>query len=137
MTDLERAREVFADNPYALELTGCTLEDVGPGFARCALKIEPKHLNSLGKVMGGAIYTLADMAYAVASNFDRDVFVTSAGTLYFLKAAEGGTLTATARELRAGRRTCTFAIEVRDDANDLVAHGSFSGALVQERKKST
>lgn len=134
MTDLERARRVFADNPYALTLTGCTIEAVGAGYAKCCLAVEPKHLNSLGAVMGGAIYTLADMAYAVASNFDRDVFVTQSSSLYFVKAASGGVLTAEARELRAGRRTCTFSVEVRDDSGALIAHGTMAGTRVMERK---
>ncbi len=133
MTDLERARKVFGTVGYAMELTGCVIEEVAPGFARCTLKIEDKHRNGLGAVMGGAIYTLADMAYAVASNFDRDVFVTSSSHIYFLKSARTGTLTATAREVRSGRQTCLFEVEIRDDAGDEIAHASIGGTLVKRR----
>lgn len=133
MTDLERARKVFGTVGYAMELTGCVIEEVAPGFARCSLKIEDKHRNGLGHVMGGAIYTLADMAYAVASNFDRDVFVTSSSHIYFLKSADTGTLTATAREIRSGRQTCLFEVEIRDDLGDEVAHATVGGTLIKRR----
>lgn len=133
MTDLERARKVFGTVGYAMELTGCVIEEVAPGFARCSLKIEDKHRNGLGHVMGGAIYTLADMAYAVASNFDRDVFVTSSSNIYFLKSADTGTLTATAREIRSGRQTCLFEVEIRDDAGDEVARATVGGTLIKHR----
>lgn len=133
MTDLERARRVFGTVGYAMELTGCVIEEAAPGFARCSLKIEDKHRNGLGTVMGGAIYTLADMAYAVASNFDRDVFVTSSSHIYFLKSAVSGTITATAREIRSGRQTCVFEVEVRDDAGDEVAHATIGGTLIKKR----
>ncbi len=133
MTDLERARKVFGTVGYAMELTGCVIEEVAPGFARCSLKIEDKHRNGLGHVMGGAIYTLADMAYAVASNFDRDVFVTSSSNIYFLKSADTGTLTATAREVRSGRQTCLFEVEICDDAGDEVAHATIGGTLIKRR----
>lgn len=131
MTDLERARKVFASVHYAMELTGCVIEEVASGYARCSLKIEDKHRNGSRNVMGGAIYTLADMAYAVASNFDRGNFVTSSSHIYFLKSAHTGTLTATAREVRSGRQTCLFEVEIRDDSGDEIAHATIGGTLVQ------
>ena len=133
MTDLERARKVFGTVGFAMELTGCVIEEIGSGFARCSLKIEDKHRNGLGHVMGGAIYTLVDMAYAVASNFDRDVFVTSSSSIYFLKSADSGTLTACAREIRSGRQTCLFEVEVRDDAGDEIAHAAVGGTRIEPR----
>lgn len=134
MTDLERARRVFGTVGYATELTGCVIEAVGDGCARCSLKIEDKHRNGLGLAMGGAIYTLADMAYAVAANFDRDTFVTTSSSIYFLKSAAGGTLTATAREIRSGRRSCLFEVQVCDDAGELVARATIGGTKIRTRR---
>lgn len=133
MSDLERARRVFANVRYAVDLTGCVIEEVASGYARCSLKIEDKHRNGLGYVMGGAIYTLADMAYAVAANFDRDDFVTSSSHIYFLKSAKTGTLMATAREVRSGRQTCLFEVEIRDDAGEEVAHATVGGTRIERR----
>ena len=35
------------------------------------MKIEPRHRNAAGIIMGGAIFTLADFAFAVASNHEK------------------------------------------------------------------
>jgi len=135
MTDLERARAVFMKTPFAAQLTGCGIEDVGPGYARCSLALEPRHMNSLGQPMGGAIFTLADFAFAIASNFDRDVFVSTSADVHFIAAAKGGTLYAEAREIRSGRRTCLFSVEVSDELGTQVAYVTVSGMLVRQRKR--
>lgn len=85
--------------------------------------------------MGGAIFTLADFAFGVASNFDRDVFVSTAADVHFIAEARGDILTAEAKELRAGRRTCLFSVEVSDERGARVAYMTISGMLVRERAK--
>lgn len=133
MTDVERARQVFAGNYFA-QWIGCDIDDVAPGYARCSMALRPEHNNALGRVMGGAIYTLADFAYAVASNFDRDVFVTGSSHIRFLRAATGTRLVAEARELRSGRRSCLYEVEIRDDAGELVALAQVGGSFLMKRK---
>ncbi len=133
MTDVERARKVFAGNYFA-QWIGCDIDAVAPGYARCSMELRPEHNNALGRVMGGAVYTLADFAYAVASNFDRDVFVTSSSDIRFLRAATGTRLVAEAREVRSGRRSCLFEVEIRDDRGELVALAEVAGSLLMKRK---
>ena len=135
MTDLERARQVFAGNYFA-QWIGCDIDAVAPGYARCSMELRPEHDNALGRVMGGAIYTLADFAYAVASNFDRDVYVTQNSNIRFLYGARGGTLMAEAREVRSGKTSCLFEIEIRDEEGNLVAHVTAGGHLVKKRKEN-
>lgn len=136
MTDLERAKKVFSGERFAVGRVGCVIEEVRPGWARCSLPLEDDHLNSLGRAMGGAVYTLADFAYAVASNFDRDVYVTTSSEIHFLAPATGGKLIAEARQIRCGRRTCLFEITVTDEAGTSVAFVTASGMTVQKRKDS-
>lgn len=124
MTDLERARRVFSRTAFAVTLTGCVIEAVAP-----------EHLNALGQPMGGAVFTLADFAFGVASNFDRDVFVTTSAETHFLTPAKGAVLTAEARELRCGRRTCLFEVTVRDELGTDVAYMTMSGLKTMERRK--
>lgn len=135
MTDLERARNVFSGDRFAAK-TGCVIEAVRPGWARCSLTLTPDHLNAMGRAMGGALYTLADFAYAVASNFDRDVFVTTSSDIHFLTAVSAGTLTAEARQIRCGRRACLFEITISDEDGRAVACGTSSGMLILKRKGS-
>ncbi len=137
MTDLERARAIFqARGTFAEGLVGCRIDAVGPGYALCSLALEEKHLNGLGSAMGGVIFTLADYAYAVASNFDRDVFVTSASNIRYIKGARSGQrITAEAREIRSGRRSCLFEVAIRDEAGELLALADVAGTMTQERTK--
>lgn len=133
MTDLERARKVFMTTTFATERTGCVIDDVSDGYARCSLTLGPEHMNSLGVPMGGAVFTLADFAFGVASNFDRDVFVSRSADIHFLAPARGATLYAEAREIRSGRRTCLFSVTVSDDLGATVAHVTISGSKVKDR----
>lgn len=133
MTDLDRARRVFHSTTYATEVTGCVIDAVADGYARCSLALEPRHMNTLGVPMGGAVFTLADFAFGVASNFDRDVFVSSAADVHFLAPARGSALIAEARQIRCGRRTCLFSVTVTDDLGTSVAYLAVSGVKVRER----
>ena len=134
MTDLERARAVFGKDRFAAE-TGCVIEAAETGYARCSLTLEPRHRNALGAPMGGAVFTLADFAFAVASNFDRDVYVSTSADVHFLTAARGTTLRAEAREIRCGRRTCLFEVTVTDELGTQVAYLTVAGMLVLRRGK--
>ena len=133
MTDLERARKVFMTTTYATDLTGCVIDAVANGYARCSLTLGQEHMNSLGVPMGGAVFTLADFAFGVASNFDRDVFVSRSAQIHFLAPARGKTLYAEASEIRSGRRTCLFSVAVTDDEGTDVAYVTVSGSPVKER----
>lgn len=133
MTDLERARRVFQTTTFATEGAGCVIDAVSDGFAKCSMALGPGHMNSLGMPMGGAVFTLADFAFGVASNFDRDVFVSSAAEIHFLAPSRGAVLTAEAREIRSGRRTCLFAVTVTDDLGQTVAYVTVTGMKVMTR----
>ena len=135
MTELERARRVFQKNTFATEAAGCVIDAVGLGFARCSMALTPRHRNALGAPMGGAVFTLADFAFGVASNFDRDVFVTTGAESRFLAAAKGDRLTAEAREVRCGRRTCLFEVNVTDEEGTLTAYFTIEGRLTRVRRK--
>lgn len=134
MTDLERAKEVFMTTTFATEQTGCVIEAVAEGYAKCSMAVTPKHMNSLGVCMGGAIFTLADFAFGIASNFDRDVFVSSAADIHFINPGTGKKLYAEAKQVRAGRRTCLFAVTVTDETGEQVAYVTVSGVKIRERK---
>ena len=135
MTDLERAREIFGKTTFAVERTGCVIDAVSSGYAKCSMAIGPEHMNPLGVPMGGAVFTLADFAFGVASNFDRDVFVSSAAEIHFLATAKGSCLYAEAKEIRSGRRTCLFSVTVTDELGTNVAYVTVSGVRVRERGK--
>jgi acyl-CoA thioesterase len=111
----------FLKNDHFATHSSIELVSIAPGEARAKMTVGPHHLNGLGTVMGGAIFTLADFAFAAASNSHGTVAVAINVSISFLKAVNAGTLWADAREISKNFKLGTYTVEVKDDAGDLVA----------------
>ena len=109
------------------------LLSVSPGQARARMAIHPHHHNGVGTVMGGAIFTLADFAFAAASNSHGTVAVAINVNISFLKAATTGTLWAEAREISKNFKIGSYTVEVKDDQGELVA--LFQGMAYRKKDK--
>ncbi len=120
MTDVERARAFFSADHFAMGM-GIQIDEVEEGLARCSLSVSQRHMNADGHVMGGVIFTLADFAFAVAANLNRPATVTLSSQVTFLCPPVGGSLTAEAKRLRQGRRTCYYEVKVLDAVDTVVA----------------
>ena len=121
MTDLEKAKELFNDDKFATESTGIEILAVKAEYAKCYLKLQPKHLNANDRVMGGAIFTLADFTFAVAANYDQTPCVTRTSEITFLSQPKGDTLIAESKLIKDGHTACTYQISVNDEFSDPVA----------------
>ena len=109
------------------------LVDAGFGWAKASMKIEEFHFNGARTVHGGAIFTLADFAFAVASNSHGTLAMGINTSVSFVKAALAGTLYADARELSRNAKLATYSVMITDDAGDTVA--IFQG-MVYRKKES-
>jgi len=121
MNSLQEIREYFTADAF-IQHVGISIDEVQPGFARCSMKIQPKHLNAEGVAMGGALFTLADICAGIAANFGgvpRTVSLTAEIT--YLNAAKGGTLTAEARTIKNGSSTCSLLTMIYDEAGVEIA----------------
>ena len=65
---MQELKKFFSTEDLFARHAGIELVDVGSGWAKASMKIEPFHFNGAKTVHGGAIFTLADFAFAVASN---------------------------------------------------------------------
>ena len=126
MEDLDKIREFFAKDRFATE-NGAVIEAVGKITATVGMKIESRHRNAAGIVMGGAIFTLADFAFAVASNHEKLGTVSLNANITFLRASKGDKLIATAECVRDGRTTCYYRVSVIDNTGALIAEITTSG----------
>ena len=120
MVDIETVREVFAKDRFAVA-AGIEILEADTGYARCRMEIRDVHRNGMDAVMGGAVYTLADYAFAVASNVGQPATVTMDSAVTFLRGTKGKALYAEARCIKAGGRTCCFDITVKDDLGEEIA----------------
>ncbi len=133
MSELDRAREEFSKDLYATKLSGVEILEVGDDYARCGMKLTGDHRNAYGGVMGGAIYTLADFTFAVASNFRKDKLTASlVGQATFLSMTHGKELFGEARLIKDGRQNCFYEVRVSDNLGKDIAVVSFTGAHIDK-----
>ena len=123
---LKRVRERFADDRYATE-NGAVIEEVGEGYARIVMELDEQHYNEVGGVMGGAIFTVADFAFAVASNWQEKTVVSQTAQITYLGKVKGKRMIAEARQVKDGRSMCYYVVEVTDELGSKVAHVTSSG----------
>ena len=130
MSDLKEVKEYFDKDFYASRQTGIEIVAAEPGYAKCSLKIEEKHKNSRGRVMGGVSFTMADYAFAVAANFKQRPTVTHTSQIIYLASPRGSVLYAEAKRIRSGRSTCLYEIRVSDDTGEDIAFVTATGFII-------
>ena len=122
----EEARSHFAGDKFATQATGITIEAVGDSYAKCILEIADRHLNQRGTVMGGAIFTLADFAVAVASNHEGRDAVSLSSSINYLSVPKGDRLYAEAHGVKDGHKVCVFQVDIYDNLEVKVACALFT-----------
>ena len=123
-TPLDQIRAFFADDRFAYEACGCRIVEASRGHAVTEFVVTARHRNAMGAVMGGAIFTLADYALAVACNMGEKPTVSVSNTIEFLSGARGDRLIATCDADKSGRSLGFYTVDVRDELGTHVARMS-------------
>ena len=130
---LEEARALFSKDLYATKLSGIRIDRFGENYAKCSMPLTADHRNAYGGIMGGCIYTLADFAFAVASNFEKEnLSVSLVGQATFLNMSKGSILYAEAKLIKDGRTNCFYEVMITDNLGKEIAVVSFTGAHVNK-----
>ncbi len=133
MMTLEEARGYFADDIYAMSTTGIEIDDIGENWAQCSLSIEKRHMAVGDHVMGGAIYTLADFAFAVASNSGDQITFTTTSSITYLSQPKDMKLIARCQCIRDGRKTCYYETKITDGLGNMVACITSNGMHIEKK----
>ena len=112
--DLEDARNFFVKDHFATD-NGITLDEIGDDWAKTSMVITDKHRNAQGGIMGGAIFTLADLAFAAACNSVYSPSVAQQMSVNFLSGSRGTKLFAVAKCRKDGRTSGVYNIDVTDN----------------------
>lgn len=112
-------------NDRFARLVGIRLVEAAPGRAVAELELKEEHLNGVDRVQGGVVFTLADYAFAAASNAEGFPTVGVNVNISFFRAPKGPVIRALAREIQAGKRICGYQVDVLDADDSMVA--SFAG----------
>jgi acyl-CoA thioesterase len=129
--DLDRIREFFSADRFAMA-AGIVIDSVDEDRVECSMEITGAHRNASGAVQGGAIFTLADLTFAVHANLDmaggadQGATVAQSCSISFLKSSRGKRLIARSACLSRGRTISVYRISVEDDLGVLIAemHGN-------------
>ncbi len=117
---VEEARTYFVKDRFATD-NGITLDDLSDEKSVCSMTITERHQNAYGGVMGGAIFTLADFAFATIANQVHLSTVAQQVSINYLSAPKGKKLIATSSVKKNGRSSMVINVDVVDDTGRDIA----------------
>jgi acyl-CoA thioesterase len=121
---IEELRGKSEGEPIASFL-GTKLQGLSPGYAKVSMKLRPEYTNFNGLIFGGIIMSLADQAFAYATN---SVFIPNVASQFNIHFAAGPAvddeLTAECRVVKSGRRVCISEMTVSNQDGKLIAKAS-------------
>lgn len=125
MTDEERARRIvahmFENDPFSQWL-GVERLVTEPGHCRLRMTVRREMLNGFAIAHGGITFSLADSAFAFASNSrGRHAVSIDTSISHMVSLKEGDTITATAIEEQLSHRIGHYRVEVRQESGEMVA----------------
>ena len=131
--EMEKIKRYFETHDKLGRHLGIKLLEVSEGVAKVKMEIRESHLNGIGTVHGGTIFTLADVAFAAASNSHGTIAVAVNVSISFLRAASQGVLYAEAREVSRNPKLANYDVRVTDGDENLIA--VFQGLAYRKKDK--
>ena len=124
--------EYFRGDNFARE-NGISLVSCKPGHAIVKVEITERHLNGAGVVHGGLLFTLADFAFAAATNSYGNVALSINATMSFFEKSDSGTIIAEAIEVARSNKLIHCDISIRQENGTLLAN--FKGTAYVTKTK--
>lgn len=125
---LEKFKKKFEHADRFAELMGLQVVEGHLGYGKVSLPFCEKLTNASGSPQGGALFALADIAFALACNYGEEtIMVTSNANMAFIRGTRKGPLTAEGKKIAGGRKLANYLVEVRDGDGELIATGLFEG----------
>lgn len=118
----ERCAHAMFERDRASQAAGMRIEAVAPGYARVSMRLDSEMINGHQTAHGGAIFTLADSAFAFACNSRNVVSVAQHCEItYVTPAREGEMLIAEACEVNLTGRFGIYDVTVAAEDGRVVA----------------
>ena len=125
-------KEFIANDRFA-EWLGIELLEASQGSAKAQLEIKDEHLNGVGIAQGGAIFSLADLAFAAAANSRGNIALAINASISFLQPATKGMLYAEAIEISMNHKIASYTVNVRNSNKELIA--CYQGMAYRKKEK--
>ena len=124
---MEEMEAFFNGDQFVTKAAGCRIVEGWKGHGVAEMELANIHKNAQGNIMGGAIFTLADFALALASNIGGGPVVNAMSTISYMSTTRGTKLIATADLEKAGRHLSFYTVTVTDDTDRLIAKMDITG----------
>ena len=112
---------------------GIKVDEVRSGYARAHVIARKEYQNFSGYVHGGLMFSLADQAFAAASNSLEHIALALQMSINYLSPPiAGDELTAEAYQVHSGRKISVYRIEIKNSSGKLVA--DCQGTVYQKRR---
>ncbi|SPF53049.1 conserved hypothetical protein [Candidatus Desulfosporosinus infrequens] len=123
-----KLRKLLENDRFAAFI-GIELVEMEPGYAKVKMEISESHLNGVDMIQGGAIFTLADFAFAAAANASGQTTVGINANIAYFRASKGDTLIAEAKEVATSQKIAHYNVDVFNESKDHIAQVSFTGYI--------
>ena len=123
---MEKWKEFFKADRFATH-AGVELLEVKPGYARASMLVTKEHLNAGGVCQGGALFTLADLAFAAAANSREQLTLSINANITFLRSVKEGYVYVEATEVFNHHRVPFIEVRLTDEAGELIGVMTSSG----------
>jgi uncharacterized protein (TIGR00369 family) len=124
---VERINKIVNNSPF-FKLISMQIRDIGAGYSVIEIDLAQKHLQPFGYVHGGVFASIIDAAAFWALYYDIDEKDAGATTvdlkLNYLEPAQSGKLIAKGRRIRMGKTLGYAEVEVSDENEKILAHGT-------------
>ena len=118
--------EFFKNDRFAA-MAGVELMEISEGYAKARMLITPEHLNGGGVCQGGALFTLADLAFAAAVNSHLVLTFSTTSTITIFRSVVEGYVFAEANEIVNHPRLPYAEVKITDEKGQLIAIFTSSG----------
>ena len=119
-------KDFFLKDRFAV-LAGAELMEIRVGYAKARMKVTESHLNGGDVCQGGALFTLADLAFAAAVNSHLTLTFSTSSQITFIRPVASGYVYAEAVEIVNHKRMPFAEVRITDEEGQLVAVFSSSG----------
>lgn len=132
MTDTETGKKEALDKYYKrivefrdmgfMKDIGLKSLEIGEGYAKSEVVIEPRHINPIGSVHGGVLYTIADAVGGTAAVSRGKMVTTLSGSMNYLRPAINcKKVIGESREIKVGKNVCVYEVMLRDETGKELA----------------
>ena len=101
---------------------GVDIVEIKEGYSKIKMKVREEMMNGLNVIHGGIAFSLADSAFAFACNSRNNLSLALETSISFLKPVFiDDELTAEAKEIRNGKSTGVYMVDITNQHNQLIA----------------